>query len=214
VKEERSEIITQRYEKIARIKERGFNPYNNQFKPKNTIREIRAGFEGLSKEELEKQEQEFSVAGRIVRLNFMGKVNFIGLRDRSGEIQIYLNRDELNEDKKWLLKQLDVGDFIGTQGRLFRTKTGELTIYAKDFTLLTKSICPLPEKWHFLLPLLTNALHFASRRNRVAAALLPGVFPKRWAMWKLWAKPVTNGLWNRCFSFQMMFRSCHTTTTN
>jgi len=150
VKEERSEIIAQRYEKIERIKERGFNPYNNQFKPKSSISEIRARFDGLSKEELEKLEQEVSVAGRIVRLNFMGKVNFIGLRDRSGEIQLYLNREELNEDKKWLLKQLDVGDFIGVQGKLFRTKTGELTIHSKDFTLLTKSICPLPEKWHGL----------------------------------------------------------------
>jgi len=145
-----NEIIRLRYEKIQKIREAGFNPYYNQFKPKNLIREIRARFEKASAEELEKSEQEFSVAGRIVRLNFMGKTNFLALRDRTGELQVYLNRKELDEKKQWLLKQLDVGDFIGSSGRLFRTKTGELTIYGKDFTLVTKSIRPLPEKWHGL----------------------------------------------------------------
>jgi len=150
VKEDQSEIITQRYEKIAKIRERGFNPYYNRFKPKNQIGEIRKKLDLLGKEEIEKMEEEFSIAGRIMRLNFMGKVNFLALRDRTGEIQVYLNRNELSEDKQWLLKQLDVGDFIGAGGRAFRTKTNELTIYAKDFVLVTKSIRPLPEKWHGL----------------------------------------------------------------
>ncbi len=148
--EDKPEIITQRYEKIQKIRERGFDPYFNQFKPKNSIAEIRTRLDSLAKEEIEKIEEEFSVAGRIIRLNFMGKSNFLGLRDRTGEIQAYLNRNELSEDKQWLLKQLDVGDFIGAAGRAFRTKTNELTIYAKDFTLITKAIQPLPEKWHGL----------------------------------------------------------------
>jgi len=150
VNEEKQEIISQRYEKIDRIRERGFNPYSNEFKPKHQIAEVRDRLDSLSKEEIEKIEDEFSVAGRIVRLNFMGKVNFLGIRDRTGEIQVYLNRNDLTEDKQWLLKQLDVGDFIGTYGRAFRTRTNELTIYGKDFVLLTKSIRPLPEKWHGL----------------------------------------------------------------
>ena len=147
---EENEIIRLRYEKIQKIKEAGVNPYYNQFKPKNLIRELRTKFKDAAAEELEKNQEEFSVAGRIIRLNFMGKTNFIALRDYTGELQIYLNRKDLDEKKQWLLKQLDVGDFIGTSGRLFRTKTNELTIYAKDFTLLTKSIRPLPEKWHGL----------------------------------------------------------------
>jgi len=150
VSEERSEIIIKRYEKISKIRQRGIDPYNNQFKPKNTIGEIREKYDGYSAQQLEGMEEEFSVAGRIIRLNLMGKINFLGLRDRTGEIQLYLNRGELDEDNRWLLKQLDVGDIIGSWGRLFRTKTGELTIYGKDFVLLTKSIRPLPEKWHGL----------------------------------------------------------------
>jgi lysyl-tRNA synthetase, class II len=145
-----NEIIRLRYEKIQKIREAGFNPYQNRFKPKDLTREIRAKFEKSTAEELEKSEQEFEIAGRIVRLNFMGKSNFMVLRDRTGELQVYLNRKDLDEKKQWLLKQLDVGDFVGSSGRLFRTKTGELTIYGKDFILVTKSIRPLPEKWHGL----------------------------------------------------------------
>ncbi len=148
--EDKPEIISQRYQKIEKIRERGVNPYFNRFKPKNQIGEIRARLDSLGKEEIEKIEEEFSVAGRIVRLNFMGKVNFLGLRDRTGEIQIYLNRTDLSEEKQWLLKQLDVGDFIGVSGKAFRTRTNELTIYSKDLILVTKSIRPLPEKWHGL----------------------------------------------------------------
>jgi len=150
VSEERSEIIAKRYEKISRLRERGFDPYYNKFKPKHTIGAIRSRFDSYSGEELEQVEDEFSVAGRIIRLNLMGRINFIGLRDRTGEIQLYLDRGNLNEDKRWLLKQLDVGDIIGSWGRLFRTRTGELTINGRDFVLLTKSIRPLPEKWHGL----------------------------------------------------------------
>jgi lysyl-tRNA synthetase class 2 len=145
-----NEIIKIRYEKIAKIREAGFNPYLNTFKPGDLIRDLRAKFDSKSAEELEKMEAEFSIAGRIMRLNFMGKSNFLGVRDRTGEIQVYLNRKDLDENKQWLLKQLDVGDFIGTRGRIFRTKTGELTIYGKEFTLVTKNIRPLPEKWHGL----------------------------------------------------------------
>jgi lysyl-tRNA synthetase class 2 len=174
---EDNEIIRQRYEKIAKIQEQGFNPYLNSFKPDTLVRELRARFDAQSGQELEKVTEEFSIAGRIMRLNFMGKTNFLGLKDRSGELQVYLNRAELDEKKQWLLKQLDVGDFIGTRGRLFRTRTGELTIHGKDFTLLTKSIRPLPEKWHGLtdveiryrqryVDLVANPQAFAVMRTR------------------------------------------------
>ena len=174
---EENEIIRQRYEKIAKILKQGFNPYLNSFKPDTLVRDLRAKFDAQSAQELEKISQEFSVAGRILRLNFMGKTNFLGLKDRTGEIQVYLNRSDLEEKKQWLLKQLDVGDFIGTRGKIFRTKTGELTVYGKDFTLLTKSIRPLPEKWHGLtdvearyrqryVDLVANPRAFAIMRTR------------------------------------------------
>ena len=83
-----NEIIRLRYEKIAKIREAGVNPYNNTFIPAHLVRDLRTKFNAASAEDLEKMTDEYSVAGRILRLNFMGKSNFIGIRDYTGEIQI------------------------------------------------------------------------------------------------------------------------------
>ncbi|MFQ6122779.1 MAG: lysine--tRNA ligase, partial [Dehalococcoidales bacterium] len=91
-----------------------------------------------------------SVAGRIMANRPMGKINFLDLRDSSGKIQLYFHSDLLDEANLKLLNDIDIGDIVGATGKLFRTKTGEPTIEVKDFTLLAKSLQPLPEKWHGL----------------------------------------------------------------
>jgi lysyl-tRNA synthetase class 2 len=93
---------------------------------------------------------ELSLAGRITASRFMGKVAFIDIRDGSGKMQLFLGRDLLGDEKYQLLHDLDIGDIIGAAGKLFRTKTGEMTLQATDVTLLSKSLHPLPEKWHGL----------------------------------------------------------------
>ena len=93
---------------------------------------------------------EVSVAGRIVAFRLMGKAAFLKLLDREGKIQAYVRRDEIGDDEYATFKKLDLGDFIGVRGPLFRTKTGEVTVRAKEYRLVSKALRPLPEKWHGL----------------------------------------------------------------
>lgn len=93
---------------------------------------------------------EVSVAGRIVAFRLMGKAAFLKLLDREGRIQAYVRRDEIGEEEYATFKKLDLGDFIGVRGPLFRTKTGEVTVRAKEYRLVSKALRPLPEKWHGL----------------------------------------------------------------
>src|SRR5690606_30427647 len=92
----------------------------------------------------------FSVAGRVMMVRTFGKMAFVVLRDRGGDLQIQLRKDKLGEDGYGLLKLLDLGDWAAASGRAIRTRTGELTIVADEWTILTKALRPLPEKWHGL----------------------------------------------------------------
>ena len=98
----------------------------------------------------DEQGPEVSVAGRIVAFRLMGKASFLKVLDRSGKIQSYVRRDEIGDESYAEFKKLDLGDFIGIRGPLFRTKTGEVTIRAKEYKLVSKALRPLPEKWHGL----------------------------------------------------------------
>jgi len=97
-----------------------------------------------------------SLAGRLMTLRDHGKTTFADLKDRTGQIQIYLREDRLGNEAYSLMKWTDIGDFLGVTGRLFRTRTGELTVAADEFRLLTKSLRPLPEKWHGLVDVETR----------------------------------------------------------
>ena len=99
---------------------------------------------------LNKTKVEVTVAGRIVAMRSFGKAGFGHIQDGSGRIQVYFQKNTLGDDQYALFKKLDIGDFIGMKGFLFRTKTNELTIDMEGFTLLSKSLRPLPEKWHGL----------------------------------------------------------------
>ncbi len=143
-------IIEQRIKKLEELRKLGINPYSNNYKPKHHISEIINQYGSKSNEELEKEKPFFSVAGRIMALRSFGKSIFAHIQDEKGKIQIYFRKDILGNDLFKLVKKLDIGDIIGVEGEAFRTKTGELTILVRKFQLLTKSLRPLPEKYHGL----------------------------------------------------------------
>ncbi len=147
---EESELLRQRRAKIKALKEKGVELYPNDFSVQHTSAEIIERYGDWTSEALQKIEDIFSCAGRIMAIRDFGRAAFLHLQDRKGRIQVYLRRDLLGEELFSLFKELDIGDFLGVKGRLFRTKTGELTIEASFIKLLAKSYRPLPEKWHGL----------------------------------------------------------------
>jgi lysyl-tRNA synthetase class 2 len=147
--EEINDLIKQRYKKLDELRSINIDPYNGHFNPQTTATQLYAKYKDLDKDSLESHNVSASVAGRIVEMRDFGKASFAHIQDATGKIQIYLKKDILNE-KYALIKKLDIGDIIGVTGRLFRTKTNELTIEVNDFVFLSKSLRPLPEKWHGL----------------------------------------------------------------
>ncbi len=137
-------------EKVNALKNSGIEPYPNDFKPANTCAEVIGAFNGLEKEALEQKQANVSIAGRIVGIRDFGKACFIHIQDRSGRIQAYIKQDIIGADGFNIYRFCDAGDIIGIKGRLFRTKTNELTIEARFIKLLAKGLHPLPEKWHGL----------------------------------------------------------------
>lgn len=143
--EELSQLLLHRREKLKSLKEKKVNPYPYFFKRSYTSKEILDNFEKLQTED-----REVKACGRIISLRSHGKSLFFHLLDGEGKIQVYLKSDEVGEEKYKLFELFDLGDFIGVSGKVFQTKTGEKSIRAKDFELLSKSLHPLPEKWHGL----------------------------------------------------------------
>ncbi len=146
----RSDHITQqRLEKLERIRARGINPYPNRYHRSHTTQQAVALLK--QQEEGAIQIEEVSLAGRIMAIRRMGKSSFADLRDGSGKVQLlFQNTDKLDKDTQQLFDDLDIGDIIGVKGVLLRTRTGEPTVRVADFTMLAKSLQPLPEKWHGL----------------------------------------------------------------
>ena len=145
-----NKLITERRSKLSALRETG-NPFVNDFRPENLAKDIIEKYNGLSKEELDEKNVVVSVAGRMMLKRVMGKASFAHIQDTSDQIQLFVTRDELPEGfyneqfKKW-----DIGDIIGATGSLFKTKVGELSIRVDSIKLLTKSLRPLPEKFHGL----------------------------------------------------------------
>lgn len=146
-----NEQFEQRKEKLEELRALGVNPFSNKFKPTHLASAVLSEYGELSGEELEKIQQDFSLAGRVVALRDFGKSLFLHIADRTDRIQGYIKADIVGKDElKFFKKYVDLGDFIGLTGNLFKTRTGELTINVKSYELLTKSLHPLPEKWHGL----------------------------------------------------------------
>ncbi len=136
-----------RIDKLNALREEGIDPFRANVEQQHTSSEAVA----LFKEDLPDEEQALvSVAGRIVAFRVMGKASFLKIQDRDGRIQCYVRRDGIGEEEYKRFKKLDLGDFIGVRGTLFRTKAGEITVRARSYTLVSKALRPLPEKWHGL----------------------------------------------------------------
>jgi lysyl-tRNA synthetase class 2 len=148
--DEASELIQQRIRKLEALRKDGIDPYPNDFRVTHTSRDLHEAFDSLSDDELKSVGETFSLAGRIVAIRDFGKASFIQIQDRKGRIQVYLQKDSVGDSAFQLFKTFDIGDIIGLKGKIFRTKTRELTLQVQSFRLLAKSLRPLPEKWHGL----------------------------------------------------------------
>ncbi len=141
-------LVLARLEKLRALREQGIDPYPPRCTRTQSIGEIIARYSPLKPDE--RGAERVAVAGRVIALRQMGKASFLDLRDGTGRIQVHASVDGLGEARYLLLRTCDIGDFLGVGGEVFRTKAGELTVAASEWTLLAKSLRPLPEKWHGL----------------------------------------------------------------
>lgn len=148
-KQDENTLIAERRRKLDALRESG-NPFPNDFRRNALAEELHQSFGGHEDEHLREEDVRVMVSGRMMAKRVMGKASFIKLQDRTGQIQVRLERDRLPEGVYQSFKKWDVGDIVGAKGALFKTKTGELTVMADAVHLLTKSLRPLPEKFHGL----------------------------------------------------------------
>jgi len=147
---ELQELIFQRKRKLRAIAELGFDPYPRRFEFTHTIPEIVAEHSGRTADELNAGKILVRIAGRVMTMRPHGQAGFAHLAGGSGRLQVYVRRDAVGDRHFRLYRLLDLGDLVGVEGHLFRTKTGELTVYVNRLNLLAKALLPLPEKWHGL----------------------------------------------------------------
>ena len=147
--QEENQIIAERRAKLAELKKAG-NAFPNTFRRENLAVDLHRQYGEQSKEILEENKINASVAGRMVLKRVMGKASFATIQDMSGQIQLYISNDHTGESAHTAFKHYDLGDILGAQGILFKTKTGELSLRVTTLQLLTKSLRPLPEKFHGL----------------------------------------------------------------
>ena len=144
-------IENNRLDKLKKLKESGINPFSNDFEKKENIKDIVEKYGGKDKDFFENNRADVETAGRIIIIRSFGKASFFRLRDGFGEIQCYIQKDAVEEkDFELFGEYTDIGDICAVRGHLFRTRTDELTIKIEHIEILTKSILPLPEKWHGL----------------------------------------------------------------
>jgi lysyl-tRNA synthetase class 2 len=147
---EDNELLNIRREKISELEKSGIDLYPNDIKPDNTTEEILSQYDSLDGDALSHVKKSFTVAGRLMFVRNFGKAAFVKIQDYKGQIQGYIAKNLLSAEDYFVFKKLDIGDIIYISGKLFRTKTNELTIEADKLILLSKAIRPLPEKWHGL----------------------------------------------------------------
>ena len=145
-----NQTLKQRREKAESLEALGVNLYINSFKPENAIQELLPKGDSLEAQEAESGGATYSVAGRIMGMRKFGKAAFCHISDKTGSIQIYLKKDTLGEETFAAFKKWDIGDIVGIVGTLFKTKVGELSVASTEITMISKSLRPLPEKFHGL----------------------------------------------------------------
>ncbi|MGW8195824.1 MAG: amino acid--tRNA ligase-related protein, partial [Desulforhopalus sp.] len=147
---EDNQTLAQRREKAQSLKELGVELYNNNFKPANSVAELLPKGLELAPQESEPSGASYSIAGRVMTMRKFGKAAFCTITDQSGRIQIYVKKDIVGEEVFQTFKKWDIGDIVGIEGTLFKTKVGELSLQARTITMISKSLRPLPDKWHGL----------------------------------------------------------------
>ena len=148
VEQDMNELMKVRRDKLAAFESKGVAPFGHRFEVSHHAKDVLEQFGHLEGEE--ESSEEISIAGRLMAIRGHGKASFSVLMDRSGRIQIYFKLDVLGEEKYSQFKLLDIGDIIGVKGHVFRTRRGEITVRVDDFDMLSKSLRPLPEKFHGL----------------------------------------------------------------
>src|SRR5690606_15936269 len=142
-----NKLIAQRREKLAALRKTG-NAFPNDFRRDALAGELQERYADWSAEQLEAEPIRVKLAGRMMAKRVMGKASFTHIQDMSGRIQLFLRKDDLDDEVYDDFKTWDIGDIVGAEGVLMRTKTGELSVKVDMLRLLTKSLRPLPEKWH------------------------------------------------------------------
>ncbi len=140
-----------RREKMQALLEQGVDPFGQKFERTHTASSMTDEFDSYSKEELEEQEgKQISIAGRVMTKRGKGKAGFAHIQDLSGQVQVYVRKDQVGEEAYELFQNTDIGDFIGVTGTAFKTKVGELSVKVNHYELLSKALRPLPDKFHGL----------------------------------------------------------------
>ncbi|WP_181351191.1 lysine--tRNA ligase [Thalassobacillus sp. CUG 92003] len=148
--EELNEHMRVRREKMETHRAQGMDPFGNKFERTHLAEDLQKAYDDQTKEELEEAEIATTVAGRIMTKRGKGKAGFAHIQDLSGQVQLYVRKDRIGEDAYELFNTADIGDIVGVTGVVFKTKVGELSVKADEFHMLTKSLRPLPEKFHGL----------------------------------------------------------------
>ncbi|MHC8514798.1 lysine--tRNA ligase [Sporosarcina sp. ITBMC105] len=148
--DELNDQLLVRRQKMDELRENGLDPFGSRFERTHLSNEIREAYEGLTKEELDETVHEVKIAGRIMTKRGKGKAGFAHIQDLGGQVQIYVRQDAIGEEAYALFNSADLGDIVGVKGNVFKTKVGELSIKATEFTFLTKALRPLPDKFHGL----------------------------------------------------------------
>jgi len=147
---EMNDLILARHEKLKRLYENNIDPFGARFEKTSSAQNMNEEYGELSKEELEEKDIPVVLAGRIMTKRGKGKAGFAHIQDLTGRIQIYVRKDAVGEAQYDLFQSIDIGDIVGVKGVVFKTNVGELSVKAQDFSLLTKALRPLPDKFHGL----------------------------------------------------------------
>ncbi|MFC7061789.1 lysine--tRNA ligase [Halobacillus seohaensis] len=148
--EELNDQMQVRREKLNSYREQGLDPFGSKFERTALADELTSQYDEFTKEELEEKQIPATIAGRIMTKRGKGKAGFAHIQDLSGQIQLYVRKDAIGEDAYEIFKSADIGDIVGVTGEMFKTNVGELSVKASEFEILTKSLRPLPEKFHGL----------------------------------------------------------------
>ncbi len=145
-----NDLLILRHQKIAKLKNMGFEPFGRKFFRTSTAKEITDIYDQYNREEIELKNVDAKIAGRIMSKRIQGKAGFAHIQDSNGKIQIYVRKDQVNEKEFEAFELLDLGDIVGIEGKIFKTNKGEISIKVSRLHILTKSLYPLPDKFHGL----------------------------------------------------------------